>query len=168
MDRVPPLSRFEESMQRRQLVERLRDTQENEILSYSALSALIGEDVQESGRHYLASAREKLAREGVVFDAVTNVGIKRLDPTGIVAATDVYLGKSVNAVVRANRTLRSADYARLPDADKHRYGIAQLRIGLAQQFSGRKAMNRLRSIVNVGETLPQMRKALAGVLKQFG
>ena len=39
---------------------------------------------------------------------------------------------------------------------------------IAQQFSGRKAMTRLRSIVNVENALPQMRKALAGVLKQFG
>lgn len=168
MERVPPLSLFEESIQRRLLVDRLREIEENEIVTYSALSALIGDDVQEGGRHYLASAREKLAKEGYVFDAVVNVGVKRLDPIGIVAATDNYLGKSVNAVVRAKRTLHVADYERLPDEEKKRYGIAQLRIGIAQQFSRRKALNRLKGIVDVQASLPKMRAALAGVLNQFG
>ena len=76
--RIPPLARFEESPLRRQLMERLRRAAPAQIVTYSELSALIGEDVQRHARHLQDSARRGLLREHLVFTAVTNQGLKRL------------------------------------------------------------------------------------------
>ena len=61
------------------LYERLKKTEKGETVSYSDLSGIIDRDVQKEGRGYLDTARKMALRlNGLVFEAVRNVGIKCL------------------------------------------------------------------------------------------
>lgn len=168
LQRIPPLARFEESPVRRLVAEKMRAAAIGEVVPYSALSEVIGGDAQGAGRHLVASARAMLLKEGILFDAVTNVGLKRLDDVGALDATESHLNRSRRAVKRASRTLAVSNYEALPEPEKKRHGLYALRIAVQRQFSGRGAIGRLGNALAAGVSAGNMRKQLSGVLSQFG
>lgn len=167
MQRIPPLSRFEESPFRRMLIDWLRDVPIGEIATYKDLSEIVGDDIRRAW-HLLSSAREVLLKEGLVFDVVVNVGLKRLDDIGKVAAAEGYLDKSRNAARRTNRVLRVTDYAALSDADRLRYNIADIRAGAVQMFASKRGIRQIVAAAESGSALRQLKGAVRDTFKQFG
>ncbi len=168
MQRVPPLAPFEESPFRRALVERLAELPHDGVMTYAEASAIIHGDAQKDGYHIVKSARDALLKQGIVVAAVPNIGLKRLSHVGAVSATEGHLDRSHNAVNRAGRILHTCDFDALPEPDKKRHGLAQLRVSILRQFSGRHATRRLKGAVEQATTPTDLRKQLRGVLDQFG
>lgn len=168
LQRVPPLSLFEESPLRRVLVEKLREIPVDAVISFEEMSEVIAGNAQGEGRHYVTSARDALLREGIVYGAVINVGIKRLSNIGAIDATETHLDRSRNAVTRASKTLRACDYEALPPEERQRYGLAQIRVGVMRQFNSVASVRRLKGAVAKGISTANMKAQLSGVLKQFG
>ena len=80
---------FRLSLDTRTIYERLIKAKIGEIVSYEELSAAIQSNVRSgSARSSMQSARRKaLALQYMVFDAVTNVGLKRLNDSEIVGTS---------------------------------------------------------------------------------
>lgn len=168
MDRIPPLAPFEESPFRRALMEKLSELPMDGVMTYAEAATIVNGDPQGEEYHLVKSARDALLNRGIVVVAIPNVGLKRLSDVGAVAATEHHLGRSQNAVRRAGKTLRACDYDALPDTEKKRYGLAQLRVSILRQFSGRGATKRLTAAVEQAIKPTDLKKQLKGVLDQFG
>lgn len=167
MERVPPLAQFEESPMRRVIMQRLREVEVQEVIPYSVLSGLVGGDVQREQRHLLASATKALLRERIVFGAVTNVGLKRLNDMGIVDRAETGLTRIQRAARRSGRILTLADYEQLSPVDQKRYRITQIRLGATVQFGGKKALGQITRAVEASVTAKQLKAAIAQSLDQF-
>lgn len=167
MKPVPPLSRFEESPFRRALVDLLREVEVGEMVPYAEMSALLGDDVRNCW-HLVTSAREALLREGIAFDVVTNVGLKRLDDTGKVAAAEGYLSKGRNAARRSMRMLRASDVSALSPADRTRYLVAEVRAGAVLQFGSNRGIKQITAAIESGATTRRLKESLRDTLSQFG
>lgn len=77
-----------------------------EIILYPELSAIAKMDIQKN-RGFLSSARRMVMRtEGFVFGAVSGVGLKRLDDSGI---ADVVAGGFKHIHRHANRIMKKAE-----------------------------------------------------------
>lgn len=90
--------RFRRSIDTDVLYKRLVNVKIGETITYTELSALIGRDVQISGSSILQSARRiALNKDNILFDTITNHGIKRLN--------DV---EKVNTAVSSLRRIQAA------------------------------------------------------------
>lgn len=68
------------------IIAKLRTMKKGDVISYSDLSKLISSDVTTKSRYALNTARRRvLMDDGMVFEAVRGVGIKRMDDTGIIS-----------------------------------------------------------------------------------
>ena len=147
------------------LVELMRKASPGEIVTYAAMNAACGRDVQ-GNRHLIDSARRILRREhSMVFRAVDNEGYRRLADDAIV--------DTVNAD-RRNRMRRQAavavqelSCAKYDDLDrdkqvKHNTGLALF--GSLYQATSRQSVARLHQrVVNAGGSID-----LSGTLKMIG
>jgi hypothetical protein len=76
---------FERSIETTLAIKVLRDLPVGEIVTYSELAEAIGKDPQRDGYCYVSRAREILEKElEIVFAAVPNEGIKRLNPREVI------------------------------------------------------------------------------------
>jgi hypothetical protein len=164
--RVPPLSAFEESPLRREIIEALSNLAVGEVMAYSALSELAGEDIRNAW-HLVTSAREALLKEGLVFDVVRTVGIKRLDEDGKVAASEGYLDKTKFAARRATRILRATHLAELSETSKLRFFVAEVRAGAVLQFSAKRTLSTLAATLQAGRTPRELKSELLASVEQF-
>ncbi len=169
LNRIPPLARFEESPIRRVLIDRLREAAVNEVVSYGELSRLAQSDVQRESRHLLSSARSVLERhDRVLFDAVTNVGLKRMDSVGVLYVVGGRQRRTHRGLKKTARILTIAEYEKLPQKEQDQYRLLEIRTALQLQFGGRKIETRLLRAVEQSVTPKQLKDALTGTLKQFG
>lgn len=77
----------EKSVERRLLEQRLSTLQEDEEITYQAISELIGKDIKNGSWHYLQNAREwVLNHHNIVTRCIPTIGIKRLRDSAIVGA----------------------------------------------------------------------------------
>ena len=94
---------------------RLAQLNPGETVSYGELSKLIDRDVQGPARHVLESARRRLLKDKqMVFDAVWNEGIKRLEDSDIALLGRralKHIGRTAKLCVRRQAC---ADYESLP------------------------------------------------------
>ena len=95
------------------LVEGLSQAEIGQIAQYSALSELIGRDVQREAARNLASALNVLSRDyAMFFDRVRNVGVKRVtDSEHLSVLPRKGRARIVNTI---NRTLKGLGH--IPDA----------------------------------------------------
>lgn len=110
-----PKPTFELSVDTRLLYQRLAAAAMGEVVAYDDLNDLIGRDVRRRAYGALASARRKaLAEDGIVFDVVPKVGMKRLTDAEIVASTQADVRRLHKASRRAARKVACAHYEQLP------------------------------------------------------
>jgi hypothetical protein len=156
-DTAPQISnerqRFTASYETRLLYERLRKLEVKEIVSYQELSKIIGQDVQESGRGALTSARKMAQRDDrIVTDAVTNVGITRIGDVETIASASLTFKKVRRAVQRGTERLTSVDFDNLSNDDKIRHN-ASISAFMVMKMMGRpKTVERLAAAVNTTNT----------------
>ena len=148
----------EMSVDTRLLYQRLAELQPGETITYEALSALVGHDVQRR-RQNLTSARNKaLNEDGIVTEAVAKVGIKRLTDHDNVSGTGEALRSRVRrATGKAVRKLMAVDFAALTQEDKIRQNAELSQISALKAFAKDHYTARLEAEVkkaNVGMPLP--------------
>jgi len=132
-----------------------------QLVTYQELSAAIGRDVREFAYQSLFSARRALQnQQRIVFGVEANVGLKRLNDSGIVQSTE-HDRKIIQR--RARRTidkLRCAEFEKLTADEKRQHVTASAQMGAVAMFSSKNASKKIASKVQaktdaipIGETL---------------
>lgn len=126
----------------------------NDIVTYAALTAAIGRDVQGNARSNLIAAVRRVLRDhDIVFDAVHNVGVKRLDDAAIVGLGHRYTRKIGRMARRARRKLSKVqDFAALPNALRVEHNLRYAMLSVVGYFAGEKQAKRLAG--RIQETMP--------------
>lgn len=91
---------FQRSTETLALIDRLKAASIGEVVTYAAMSDVIGADIQ-THRHYLVSAIKTLYGDGIPFGTVRNEGVKRLEAGEVVMIGD-------HAIRHIKRTARTA------------------------------------------------------------
>ena len=148
------------------LVERLQRVEVGELVLYKELGEICGRDVQLRGRCSLTSARRICQRDRrMVFEAVVNEGVRRLDDGGIVATGAVNLKRIGRKARRGVTTLACiADFDALPDAAKVDHNTSMSLMGALGQMTKKRNVERLRE----GVANAQARLPLSKTLEMFG
>lgn len=124
MKDINPIPRFQTSLDVKLLSERLRAAKVNDLIGYDELTAILKQDVRsQRGRPKLASARRILEREGMIFECVTNQGVKRLDDEGIVKTGAAAVKRVHRASRRATRRLGCANFDRLSRDSQTKHNV---------------------------------------------
>ncbi len=151
-----PTSIPELSVDAQVLARRLETVKPSEVITYAELTGLIKRDVQHEAASVLTSARRVVQREHrAVFAAVIKVGLKRLDPSGIVGFGEAGIQKMHRTARRTARTIACADYDALPNAEKIRFNTTSSLLGameLATKPARIKALSA--AVANAAAKLP--------------
>jgi len=123
-----PRPDFKLSIDTQLLIERLRELNYGENITYSQLSELIGRDVRTEAAHILRSAIHYLAREEAIFiGSVRGTGVQRLSESEWVKSIPVGARKKMRNLSR--RMGKNLGYA--PDEKLSREEIKERNTGIA-------------------------------------
>lgn len=102
------------------LAECLEALSYEEIATYEDLSKIIGRDVRRC-RHLLAAAQKRVERDkGVLFSCVTNVGYKRLPPSGTLTVASDGVRSCRRKASRVFSRISNGSGNSLSDNERHR------------------------------------------------
>lgn len=159
---------FERSPMTDLILERIMEMQPGDLLTYGELNRLIAGDVQDGEYHYLRSARDIALRDGVVTDAVTNEGIKRLDDAGSVSHAGGRVKKMHRQSKRIGRVLGSVgDPSLLSARDRQSYDIATLVAGVTRYFTSSNYQKRVLKEAEDSALLPSPQAVIMESMKLF-
>jgi len=132
----------------RLLYQHLVASEVGQVLSYAELGAVINRNVQGDARHILQSARNKaLCDDGVVFDVVVNVGLKRLSDVEIATSTgEHHIGRMRRTARRCVRQLACVA-SELPAEVATRYNASMMVANLVGLACSRKKVRALEGLV---------------------
>jgi hypothetical protein len=140
----------ERSIQAQQLIERLEEATTGELIPYAELSALIGEDVQNEARGYLATARRRLLKDKQLFFAtIFNEGVRLLNSSEVVNTIDP-AGRVHRIALRSKEALAAADYGELSTEDRTTLNLKNTIIHFVGHLTKRKSQLLIQQ--RVGET----------------
>lgn len=147
---TPPKSIRETSVDAQALAKVLEAAEPGDVVPYATLTATIRKNVQKEGYSTMDSARRLLLREkSMVFESVLNVGLKRLDGSGIVS-----LGPDANGRIRrtAGRAIKKMAcigeaYEALSKDEKSSYNSNISALGAVKLFTGAPSIKRIESQV---------------------
>jgi hypothetical protein len=135
--------RFQIGIDAQLLIERLGKAEAGETIAYRELSEVIKRDIQKF-RGPLMTARRALQRERqIVFECVTDVGLKRIVGIEIVdsAATATHaIGRTAK---RAVRKLGCAEYETMDAGGKIKFNATASILGAVELFARPKSMKAL-------------------------
>lgn len=138
----------------------LRKAEIGEVVTYEKLSAVIGRDVR-TCRHLLYSARRKATREeGFLFEAVTDVGLKRLDNVGIIGTGKDKIKRIRGLARRGLRNLSLVQESRLSHEQRTDYLFTSSMLGALEGTTKPGAQRALRATVDENQEKLAMAKAL--------
>ncbi len=122
----------------------LMSAQIGDIVTYSTLTASIGRDVTATARGNLQSARRRLERERIIFGAVVNVGLKRLDDMGKIAAGQSHIARSRNQARFAQTKTKSVDdFDALPNHLKVTHNVTLALAGALRSMTAPRKIKKL-------------------------
>lgn len=122
------------------LTKHLQGITAGQVTTYAELSAIAKIDVQVY-RSQLDTARRRLLKEGVAFDAVMGVGLRRLNNDEIPDVAASAIKKSQRVAKKGMRTLACSDYSALPPDLKIRHTVTATVLGLMAKSGERKTLN---------------------------
>jgi hypothetical protein len=127
----------------------LAEAQIGDIVTYEAMSAAIGRDTQREARGNVTTARHRLHQSRqMVFGAVTNVGLKRLDDTGKIAAAQGHTRRGRSQYRRAIRTVSAVDnFDALPNDQKLRHSLIAAQSGVILSLTAPSRTRRLEAAI---------------------
>lgn len=161
MKSIPELS-----IDARLLIDLLSKVGIGETVGYDTLSEAIGRDVRGTAYSQLATARRHLLRDKqMVFEAVHNVGIKRLSDAEIVATGESAVGRVRRAARRGTQRLTSVqDFDALPNALKLKHNAYLSTLGAIGMLAKGSAVKKVEEAVSassgalpIGRTLELFR-----------
>lgn len=125
-----------------------------DVVSYSALSAAVGRDVQTEARGNLRTARQRLHRaQSMVFGVVVNVGVKRLDDAGKISAAKGHVVRGRNQFKQARATAAAIDdFAQLPNNLKVEHNIVLAQSGALLAMTSVRATKKLEGAIGDAQT----------------
>lgn len=139
---------------------RLRKTQEGEIVTYDELTKLLGRNVVMFCRGNVGTARHALIEESIFFDCIPNEGYKRLTLSEATASSEDFRRRARKTIRRGIRHLRHIPLDQLSDEDKMKHMSSAVQFETMELFSSTKAANRIETAVKdsshkmaIGETL---------------
>lgn len=147
------------SVDARLLHQRLKTVGIGETVSWGDLAKIIGRDVTAGNGGYSAlttARRRALMDDGMVFDAVLKVGLKRLSDQDIVATGQATVDKVRRAARKGNRRLLSIqDFDALPNEMKVKHNAYVSLLGAVVAISTDKKVHQLEQHVeNARAALP--------------
>lgn len=155
-----------------QVLERLLSTAAiGDVVSYDALTAAVGRDVQGEARHHLSSARRRLLRgSNILFEPVKGVGMKRLDDIGKVGTGEVHMKKMRRqASISVQKTSSVDDFNALPNDVKIRHntvlatgGAVRHMTSMATQRTIAGRVGNERKALGLKDCLDAMRPSVSG------
>lgn len=108
----------------------------NDVATYTVMSAAIGRDVQHDARHILNRAVIRREREGEVYGAVTNIGMKRLDDAAIVGTGALTTAKIRRLSTRGIRRLMNLkDYEALSRDLQNEFNTRAAQLGVLKAYT---------------------------------
>lgn len=148
----------------RLLIAQLQKVTEGEIVTYEALSQMIGRDVRKSAYGCLGTAKKVLQRDyGIIFGVVVNEGLKRLPPALVVADSERAV-KHIRKTARAGvQKLATVDLSRLTPEEKTNFNVRASHLGVFVAMTESNAVKKLESeVAKAQQSLP-----LAKTLEAF-
>jgi hypothetical protein len=117
-----------------------------DVVTYAQLSGVISRDVQEEARHHLASARRRVLRgHRMVFEPVMNVGLKRLDDAGKIAAGRWHIKRSRNQAKFAQVKVSAVDdFDALPNNLKVEHNMSLAQTGALLHMTSPRSVEKLK------------------------
>lgn len=143
------------------LRDRLKKAKVGDVVTYEELTQEVGRDVRGRAKAALYTARNHaLKHAGMVFQAVENVGLKRLSDVEIVESVGGDL-KLIRRKARKSATkLTKVAFDKLPNEQKIDHNAKLSMLGALQQFSAPQSLIAVRSKVqesnqalSIGRTL---------------
>lgn len=141
---------------------RLRKTEEGDLVTYDDLSTLLGRDVRKFGKGCIVTARKTLIAESVFFDVIPREGLKRITQEEACNAADSYLVKTRNAASRGMKHLQNVAFDKLSEQGQKKHLTTSAQLGAVQMFSSAKAAKRIEAKTSNSQL------ALGDTLKLFG
>lgn len=138
---------------------RLRQAEPGDVVTYEQLSTVLGRDIRVHCRGNLRTARKTLVGEGVFFDVVVGIGLKRLDMEEACVASESYVRRARSAATRGMRHLQNVEFDKLSEAGKQKHLTASAQLGAIHLFGSSKAAKRIAGKIDgeshlaVGDTL---------------
>lgn len=130
------------------------------ILTYDTMKGLIKRDVQNDARGAMETARRKALREDrMVFEAVSNVGLKRLDDLGIISVGADYINK-IRRYSRkgAQKITCVTDFDALPNEEKIKHNAALSILAVMSHITKNKSLKAVEQrVIDSSEKLPIMK-----------
>ena len=128
------------SAEAERLTKRLQSAETGEVITYAELSDIAKIDVQ-LHRGQLDTARRRVLKNGIAFDPVMGVGLRRLANDEIPDIASNAIKKSQRVAKKGMRTLACADYSNLPPDLKIRHTVTATVLGLMARSGERKTLN---------------------------
>lgn len=150
-----------------QILKMLEDVNEGQTLRYKEMTAAIGLDTQPGGDgySYQRSARRIMEREfNAVFEALTNVGLKRLPPTDVAkSSTNSFLSPLRRHIARQKRRLNTLndEYENLDDESRFGVDTARTIIAFTDSMTRKKAVKKIAEKVTSSNKMIGFRDTLA-------
>lgn len=134
-----------------------------EVITYGALSKLVGCDVQFECRHKLTSAVDRCLQRNVVIGTDYNVGVKRLNDLETIATMHHHTRKMRKAFRKQAKRITTVDYDNLPKKQQIEHNAALAMLGTYLYMSASKQQRAIESeIERVGKRIN-----VAGTLELF-
>ncbi len=141
--RIPSIS-----IESQELIRRLERAQLGEIVAYDELSQLAMGSVQHEKRFALKTAEEHLLSEkNWVFEAVVNVGVKRLNDVEIVKTGEAAIAKTHRASRRALKKLSCVDFDKLPKNQQIDHNVRFSILGALDHITKPKQVKQIEAAV---------------------
>jgi hypothetical protein len=140
--------RFDLAFETRQLIDMGKEIREGETWLYSDMSKKLGATYPYDGKG-LYSARRILLRDfGIIFIAVKNVGLRRLDNKEKVGITGQAIETTQRLVRRTSKKLGTIDFMTLPDELRVEVNTGMTVLKVMEHATNRKTFERVRAVVN--------------------
>lgn len=136
-----------------QVLERmLKATAIGDIVTFGAMTEAIKRDVQKEARGNLRTARHRLRKtDHMVFGAVTNVGVKRLNDEGKIAAARGHVHRGRNQFKQARTTAAAVDdFGKLPNHLKVEHNVIVAQAGALLHMTSTKSTKTLEGKIGDG------------------
>ncbi len=160
------MPQFEVSSDTRFLLQTLEKAEPGETITYESMSEAIGRDVRRHALHALYSALRMVVKEHKVFEAIPNVGYRRLTDSEIIKTqADKGMSRIRRTAKRTALRVSSAQVANLNNNEKVQMNTQLSMMGAIAHMSRPSELKVLEEKVRaradqlpIGETLSAMTK----------
>ena len=160
-----PRPAFQPSIDTQMLVDVLTKATIGETVTYEKLSEAISQDVRRArGYGFMTSARRITERDhGMVFEAVPNVGLLRLDDVGIVGNVERGVKRVHRATRRGLNRLSRVAYDKLESPDRIRFNTTASHLGVLHEVTSASSRKKIAKAAEKADDKLPMAKTIEAI-----